>query len=216
MKQGLILISFMFVFAYAAAFYGTGINGNGNLVYQERSVENFTEIEAAGSIDVKYHVSEENSCVIEADENLLNIIKTKVIGRKLYIYTSECYRTRNDIQVICSSNQINFVRLSGSGNFDGTNINSKVLSLTASGSSNITVSGQVDVLNVTVSGSGDVNANNLVAKSANLMASGSGSIAVHSIESVSASVSGSGDIVIAGHPAKINQRTTGSGSIKIL
>ena len=61
------------------------VNGNGNVVTEERPVANFTAVRGSAGIDVFLTKGDENKVVVEADENLLEIIETRVDGNTLKI-----------------------------------------------------------------------------------------------------------------------------------
>ena len=61
------------------------VDGNGNVVTEERSVADFTKVKGAAGIDVYLTEGTENKVTVEADENLMELIETEVEGGKLRI-----------------------------------------------------------------------------------------------------------------------------------
>jgi hypothetical protein len=55
------------------------------------------------------------SLVVEADSNLLPLIRTEVRGDTLYIYAERSYRSRNPVHVIYTVPRLSDLRQNGSG-----------------------------------------------------------------------------------------------------
>ncbi|WP_057392337.1 GIN domain-containing protein [Pseudomonas aeruginosa] len=104
--------------------------------------------------------------------------------------------------------------LAGSGSIELLSVDQENLELSITGSGSISAKGRVNRLTASLMGSGDFRLGKLEAQSADLAVSGSGDIKSTIRESASAKVTGSGDIVIKGNPAKREKLVTGSGSVR--
>jgi len=60
--------------------FNPGVDGNGNVVTEERSVSSFEKVKGSAGIDVYLTEGNENKIVVEADENLLELIETDIIN----------------------------------------------------------------------------------------------------------------------------------------
>ena len=107
------------------------------------------------------------------------------------------------------------IRIKGSGDVTLYDLQQRMLEVSIKGSGDITAFGEVEHLDAEVAGSGDVDVSELVAMSAGLSVSGSGEIDAFVSQSVSARVTGSGDIKVRGNPSIRGRSVTGSGSIKV-
>ncbi|MCG7877849.1 MAG: DUF2807 domain-containing protein [Candidatus Thiodiazotropha endolucinida] len=192
-----------------------GIRGNGKASQEQRQIPMFSSIQLSGGVDVLFRPSSNVLCAVQADENLIPLVKTVVERGILKIFTTESYSTSNRILVACSAPSLSSASLSGSGDIEIENLNGSPLSLAINGSGNILVTGTVTNLSGMVQGSGDISASGLSAKNGTLSVQGSGDINALCTESVTASVMGSGDILVTGSPATRNQSQMGSGRIKI-
>jgi hypothetical protein len=67
---------------------------------------------------------------------------------------------------------------------------------------------------VVVSGAGDVRLERLVAQEAEVEVSGAGSVHVHATDSLTASVSGVGDVVYSGRPEDVQEEVSGVGEVR--
>lgn len=84
----------------------------------------------------------------------------------------------------------------------------------ATGSGRIAIfDGATDVLQVTITGSGGVDAAGLVARDVDALLSGSGSGEVTATDSLAATLTGSGNLVVHGDPEDRDVHETGSGDV---
>ena len=68
----------------------TGVKGNGNIQLENRTInQSFNAIKASQGLEVYITQGNEESIVIEADENLLELIKTEVKDNELRIYAEK-------------------------------------------------------------------------------------------------------------------------------
>ena len=217
------------------------ITGDGNQKKESRTVADFSSLSSHGAIDVKIIYGQSNSISVEADENLLPYIETNVVNGKLIIQTKKNVnlRSRKKMIVSVSMTKINALQLSGSGNIDGNgsftsdeetkimlsgsgNIHLssgsfKDLELAISGSGNIDVKGgSANSVLVSVSGSGNADCSDVTADKADVKISGSGNAKVNVNKSLTANISGSGNVYYKGNASDISTRIMGSGkAIKI-
>lgn len=189
--------------------------GNGKISTEKRFVSDFNAIEVNGSMNVVYEKSDVPQLSIEADENILDIITTVVKNGTLYVCSKDSFSTQNKITIKCSSNLIESVTLSGSGNITLNDIEESELTLTVNGSGDIEANGVCTKLTSSISGSGDIDAEELIAQHVLVNVAGSGDAVVTAKQSVMASVAGSGDIKVKGKPKTQHVSESGSGRVKI-
>lgn len=240
MKKLLILI-LMFTGSQLFAQPWKTIKGNGNLKKETRTVADFSSLSSHGALDVKIVYGNSNDITIEADENLLPYIETKVENGKLTIQTQKNVNlnSRKKMVVSVSMTTINSLQLSGSGNIDGNGSftsaeNSKIMvsgsgnihlasanfkdvSLAISGSGNILLKGgNANNVSVSVSGSGNADCSDVSADNVEAKISGSGNARVNAGKKLTATISGSGNVFYKGNAIDISTRIVGSGkAIKI-
>jgi uncharacterized protein YfiM (DUF2279 family) len=80
-----------------------GVSGSGNVVSEKRNVADFKAIEVGGVFEVEVVAQKEFSVEIEADDNLLQFIKTEVNGETLEIKTVQRFSTKNPIRLRISA-----------------------------------------------------------------------------------------------------------------
>ncbi|MGE6352672.1 head GIN domain-containing protein [Flavobacterium sp. NPDC079362] len=211
--------------------------GNGNIVTETRTTADYDAIKISGSFDVDLVAGKEGKIIIKGEENLISAIKVEVEGDVLKIYTEKGINIRpsmgKKIQVTIPFEKISEVTLSGSGNVQSKDVikndkllaklsgsgnfylavDSNTLELNLSGSGNVQLKGNADSFTTKLSGSGDIDTTDLQSKIVDVNVSGSGNSKINCKESLTARVSGSGNIKYTGNPEKRDVKVSGSGNI---
>jgi len=240
MKKLLFLL-LMFTTTGLLAQPWQSVTGNGNLKKENRSVSPFNSLGSYGAFDVKIAYGNPGNIQVEADENLLPYIETNVENGKLEIRTKNhvSLKSKSKIVVFVSMTKINTLQLNGSGNIDGngaftsdgqtklmlsgsgniylTRGSYDNLALAISGSGNMVIKdGTADNISVEVSGSGNADCSAVTANHADVKISGSGNARVNVNKSMTATISGSGNVYYKGNATDISTKSVGSGkAIKI-
>lgn len=213
------------------------IEGNGNITKDVRNLGAFTAIASGGSWDIVISYGIDKNVVIEADDNLLPYIITKVQNGKLNITTDNYVnlKSRNKIKIYVSLTTITGISMAGSGNITGVgnftnedkttfsvagsgniNLNFKLIekvSISIAGSGNVNLKGKTEVLGVSIAGSGDAICKELVADEVKVSIAGSGSAKVNASNSLKVSIVGSGDVYYTGAVTNISKSVAGSGKV---
>ncbi len=173
------------------------IRGNGDLTTESRIISDFNGIEVNGSFIVYIDSDDETSILVEADENLLDEIRTQVRGNNLVIetYRDRCLNSRNDITIYVTTPNIEEITLVGSGSIYCDQY-------------------ETSELHVELIGSGSVFLDNVSSNESDIDLLGSGTIRgtidTHSADIL---VEGSGVIRLEGSTHHANMDMLGSGSI---
>lgn len=234
--------SFLVLSALSLLLFATScrkkIDGEGPSVNQSRAVADFTKVSL--HIPGIMYVTQEptHKLTIEAQQNILDIIRTSVSGGELRIRFDNDKRvgTHDKIIVRVSAPMFNSLSLSGAGDIiSSSDLQSSSLWLGLSGSGSIKLA-QADVtgkLDAYISGSGNIQVNTGTADNGNLNISGSGSIEMLDVtfkdvdvhisgsgnikatvtDRLDAHISGSGSVYYKGTP-DVNSHVSGSGSVK--
>jgi hypothetical protein len=188
--------------------------GSGVAATQTRNVAAFDSVELAGSNNVVVHVGGTQSVVVKADDNLLNRVTTDAKSGTLVIgNTPGSLTSRSPMSVAVTVPTLSALTLAGGGNIVVDGIDTQSLTVTLSGSGNVSGSGTAASFDVTLSGSGNAWFTQLAADNVHAVVSGSGNVYVTATKSLDASVPGSGTIVYAGYPPDVTKSVTGSGTI---
>jgi len=105
------------------------------------------------------------------------------------------------------------IAATGSGNVEAKAIAAVELQVSLTGSGDVMLGGTSDVLQLTLTGSGNVQARDLVVQSARVDVTGSGNAALMVEECVDVTITGSGNVCVAGRPEVCGLSTPGSGRV---
>lgn len=214
------------------------VKGDGNLKKESRETGNFTSLSSHGAMDVQISYGTSNIIQVEADENLLPYIETKVENGKLIIQPKKNVniKSRLHIVVYVTMTTINSLSESGSGNISGSgtfNNNGKTdirvsgsgnikldfgtfnnMALFVSGSGNIDLEGNTaNSITVSIAGSGNVDCSRVRCNDVDAKISGSGNVKVNVEKSIVARISGSGNVFYKGNATNISSKVSGSGKV---
>jgi hypothetical protein len=166
-------------------------------------------------VDVR--VGQPASLVVEADSNLLPLIRTEARGDTLRITTERPLRSRNPIHIVYTVARLTDLQTGGSGRVSVQGLDGAPLTVGRSGSGLTELAGRVSRLDAHASGSGNLDAQGLDSGSAQLRVSGSGGIAVGRISGDYADIglSGSGHVRASGAVRSLKVRVSGSGSAEL-
>lgn len=200
-------------------FSKDAVIGDGKVVSERRAVAaGLTEFDMSGPLQVELRVGPAASLQVEADSNLLPLIRTESSGPALRVWVLGSVRTVNTLRVIYTTPQLAQIRASGSGRLIASGFDGGALTLTKSGSGESQLSGKVGSLNMQLSGSGSVNAAALQSGNANLELSGSGRLNMGQVsaDALNVKVHGSGALQATGAATNVNARVTGSGGVNLM
>lgn len=216
--------------------FGWGIRGEGPVQTEARSASSFHAIESSVAADVEVSVADNFSVEVQAQQNLLPILKTEVEDGTLKIYFSENVSYHEGLKIRVSGPAFDRFSLGGSGTIKAlTPIRAENMKLEVAGSGDIFVSqaefgsatasiagsggielgGKANSLKTEIAGSGDVKAKQLTANELKVEISGSGSVTCDVSQTLDASIAGSGDVYYSGQPS-VQTNVSGSGSVKKL
>jgi hypothetical protein len=181
--------------------------------------------------------SNQASYTVHAQQEVINNLDIKSSNNELVITYKDGSHilTTENITIDINTNSLEAIKLLGSGNVttNGVIVKDKIL-VSIMGSGDVKVkdatarkmvlevagSGDIEVTNSTVlkgeyavKGSGDINAENVVTGDLKAQVTGSGDITTTAVNSIDASVTGSGSIYYKGNPQDVKSNITGSGEI---
>lgn len=215
-------------------------NGSGRIESENREVEQFTEIRIKGEtyvtradFEVFLTQDDAHALVIEADDNILPMVKSEVRGGTLTIWNEEWFRSSNNVRIYISAPEFRKVHIdglaevktrtpivsrrfeitiNGSGRVD-LNIDSETLDATINGRGDIGLVGQAESLRVQINGHGNIDALSLTSKSADVTINGVGDVALEALETLNITINGVGKVLYIGSP-DVHPEITGSGKIE--
>jgi hypothetical protein len=232
-------LAILTITAAASLLVGCGINyptvhGSGVSATEVRPAAGFSSIDLAGIGQVRVEQTGRESVTVEAEDNLLPLLVTRVENGRLTLATKDNVNIRPTRPVVfhVTVARLEGVSVSGSGDVAIPSLQTPKLSAHISGSGTVRVdaldtervdghisgsgsarlAGRADDVGLAISGSGSYHAAGLQCRSASITISGSGSASVNATRDLSVDVSGSGSVQYLGEP-QINTHVSGSGSV---
>lgn len=191
-----------------------GTRGSGNSKSEVRSLSGFDRVTAGSAVRVEIIAGQEFSVEVEADDNLLEHIKTEIHDGRLEISTDGRLKTRNEMNIRISMPEINALELGGASVGKVSNIKTDVLELQANGASKLTIDGEAKTLSLEANGASKIDAENLKTETVTAEASGASKVIVSPATSLTAEASGASIIYYSGDPQTVVRNTSGASSIK--
>ena len=212
-----------------------GVRGNGNVETETRDIDgDFDEIRVSRGLEVYLTQGSTENITVEADENLHDIIMTKIENNVLKIYADENISYSKSQKVLITFENITKITASSGSNVFSTNV-IKVDDLelsTTSGSnmhldvetsamdcrstsgSNLTLEGTTTTLYASATSGSNIIAGNLKAIETTAKASSGADITVNTAKALTAKASSGGDIKYYGDPKEVEKSDNVSGSIR--
>ena len=236
MRKFYLLAALAVLGLVSCRLFGKRVHGNGIIKTEERPVNAFKEVEAAGNIKLYVSQGDLKPVKIEGDENILGYIEVMQEGDRVTIQprhgvnlspsgplnvyvTSPAYKS---IEVSGSSDIIGQTKItnpdelslqaSGAGDIK-MEVDAPKISAGISGSGSINLKGQTKDLDLDLTGAGKAYCYDLLTENTKVDISGAGSANVYASVKLDASISGAGDINYKGN-ASVSQQISGAGSVK--
>jgi hypothetical protein len=212
-----------------------GVRGSGDVGEETYEVGGFTEITLSTIGNLYIEQGDEESLVLEAEENLIPYFQVEVDGRVLEISTESGVNLQptepvnfyltvveldaivlngsGDIEVLDLETSQLSVTVNGSGDVDIEDLEADGIRVRIAGSGDLNVSGEVEEQEIDIAGSGVYEARNLESTDAEVGISGSGSATIRVSDRLDVTISGSGSVRYIGSPG-VQMTVTGSGSVE--
>jgi hypothetical protein len=189
--------------------------GSGNEASETREVESFTALSLSGGFDVVVTVGGAQKLTVRGDDNLLEDVESNVDEGTLELSQPDDVdlEPKAGLTVEITVPELESIELSGAGDVNVEDLSGGEFRVDVSGAGNVEATGEVDRVEADVSGAGALRLSELVAREASVDLSGAGDIHVHATESLTASLSGAGNIVYSGDPADVETDVSGVGQI---
>jgi putative autotransporter adhesin-like protein len=235
MKTLLKLTAFVLIFISTTSCVINGIKGNGNIETQKRSFsENFTDIKVSQGIDVYLTSNNATNLTVEADENIIDLLKTEVNNGTLKIYFEKNVWRATSRKVYLSVPTLNsIVATSGASvKFENT-LKADKLSLRATSGADIyahlvvtdlnsattsgadiKISGSAKNFEASATSGSDIKAANLKADFVTARVTRGADIRVYALKEINAKATSGGDIKYSGNPRVVNKTKNSGGHIR--
>lgn len=196
-----------------AQFWGK--SGSGKIISDTREVPDFSKVRLTGSGDVVITKGAKREVRVEADDNIIEDVRTEVGDNGTLILGMKKGSWNNvHLKYIIVNPVLESAEISGSGSITvESDFDAKQMQSGISGSGSIRFKGgKTAKHDVRISGSGSIMADAIESDDVRVEISGSGSANVFAKKTLDARISGSGDVYYKGTP-EITKSIRGSGSL---
>lgn len=195
-------------------------NTTGKIVREKRNLPLFEGIHVNGSLQIFLTQNDEESVTVEADENIIRNIETKVQNRILYVSNNSSFNMGNQIIVYISMKIIQQIGVYGSSSLIGQSeinmndlkidvngssnlnlqINVQKLCIHSSGASNVVLAGTAKIISASVTSSSNLVASGLIADDYEISIKGSSSANINAKNFLGYDVSGASSLFYGSNP----------------
>lgn len=215
--------------------FGPGIDGNRNVVSQDRNISNdFESIKVGQGLDLYITQSNAVDLSVEADENLHEFIMTEVEDGVLSIYTTENIRRAASRRINVTVVNLSAIKATSGSEVISTNtievdelelnttsgaemkidVKTESLNCQSTSGSDIKVSGTTVLLFAEATSGSDIKASNLKASISKVKATSGADISLNTSKELTARATSGAGIRYSGNPKKVEKSDSSSGSVR--
>lgn len=220
-------------FCSLAIFTGkSSVKGDGNIKRSEIKTGYFNKVNTSGSLDVFIRQGSEASVQIVADSNLLEYINAEVDDNTLIIKHTKRISLTRPAKIMITVPDLDLIRVNGASSINITDtfrtrdltinirgagnaygfVESEYLKAAISGAGEMTLLGRSVNSEMSVKGAGKINASSFYVDDLKVKIQGAGDATVHAVNTLDASIYGTGKIEYSGNP-HLTEKIKGIGRI---
>lgn len=206
-------------------------SGSGEIVSREKSVDNFTELDVSGGFEVEIKKGTSQKLRVEADDNIIDDIETRVEAGQLKIKLRDGFNLHDaHMKIFITAPSITSIKSSASaqvttiddlseqetirlkassGSSIKAGINAPAITADASSGAQINLSGRTKNFSAEGSSGASVDADNLLSENTIVQTSSGATLDVHASVSLNAKASSGGSINYRGAASVIKKESSG-------
>lgn len=235
MKRYLVITLLLLVALLTSACEINMVTGSGRVTTQNRTVAGFNAVTFAGLGELTITQGSTEGLTIEAEDNILDKIKTEVKNGSLYIgfirdNWQDVVRPTRTIKFDLKVRNLNTldltglgsitlaklqgeaitIKVSGAGGVKISQVSADSLTAVLSGAGGVDIAGKVVTQTITLAGAGNYNAGDLESQNTTVTLSGLGNATVWTRNTLNVKITGAGSVGYYGSP-KITKEISGLG-----
>ncbi len=210
------------------------IRGSGDVAEEKREVRGFDRVQLDGMGEVIVTQGDEDSIIIEADDNLLEFIQTTVRGDELVINIKarrplvptkpmRFYVTMEDIEGLALDGtgsiraegietEIIEFDVNGAGDITIDDLEAEMVDVEIDGIGNLELNGSATHQSISIDGAGNYDGKGLESDNASISIDGIGNATLDVADTLNVDINGSGKVTYSGDP-NIDQSINGLGRV---
>jgi Putative auto-transporter adhesin, head GIN domain len=214
MKRILLMLLFVTCIAITGGCkFNRGLAGSGVRKSEKRDLKSFNAIDTRGAYEIDVTCRKPANFEIEADDNILPLIKSEVRDGILFVTNDQPYHSEKSVMLRIMLPDLNSVVSHGAGQIKIADANSNDLKIESTGAASINAAGKVKSVSISSTGAGEVDTSKLQAEKAKVDATGAANVDVFASDQLDVTVSGAGSVTYSGNPKTVNKKVNGIGSV---
>ena len=208
------VVTFALLFTFSGCLHiGNGVKGSGVRKTEKRDLKPFKAIDTTGAYVIEVTCQKPASFEIEADDNILPLIRTEVRDGVLFVSTEKSYNSPKPVTLRIALPDLVSVSTHGAGKVHIADVNNDKLEIQSTGAAEIEAAGKTRSVEMSSTGAGKIDTSNLRAEKAVVKVTGAASVNVYATEQLDVNVSGAGHVTYSGDPKTVNKNVSGIGSV---
>lgn len=191
------------------------VKGSGHVVEKVLDLDGFDRVRINAVADVDIKIGRKFSVVLEAEDNIIDLVEVDVVGGKLVIDMDNDYSidTDEDIHFEITMPELEGLDFRGVGDVRVTDLDAEELEIECPGVGKLYCEGKAKRLDIDFSGVGSMDLGDLVAARARVRVDGVGNVTVNVQDDLDVNVNGMGKVKYYGDPDKVRSSINGWGKI---
>jgi hypothetical protein len=191
------------------------VAGSGTTATEARSVSGFSAVLVNGPGDVVIRQDGTETLSIEAEDNLLPYLESRVSGRELALGPESgvvVHATRL-IRYTLTMRQLSAIQMNGAGSIRAEGVNTELLHITLNGGARAELAGAATRQDLLIAGAADYRADRLSSNEAEVEINGAGTVLLHVADRLEVAINGTGTVEYIGSP-RVTQSINGLGTVR--
>jgi hypothetical protein len=187
-----------------------GVTGSGPTKVEQRTLESFSRVEVGNGIGLTVHIAEGQTVEVDAQQNILPLVTTKVESGVLKISSAQSFTTSTGVTVTATVPALDGISASGGSQAQIDGFDGDRLDVELSGGAGVAATGSATEVTVGSSGGARADLARLAVKTMKVNLSGGATAALNVSDRVTGSASGGAVATVAGGAALDVQVSGGS------
>jgi hypothetical protein len=187
--------------------------GSGRLVSETRPVAGFDAVQLVGAGTLAIAQGDAEGLTVEADENVLPLIKSEVRGGTLVLGPERSVTLGGPIRYALTVERLSRLEIDGAAQVSASGIRTGALAVDLRGAASVTIGGQAETQRVAIAGTGTYQAGELATRETVVRIDGAGTALVNAAEQLRATVNGLGTVEYLGDP-RVERTINGLGTVR--
>lgn len=190
-----------------------GVRGNHHIQSEQRSVADFSEIQADGGMFEIEWRSGPPALTVTTDENLITYVETRVVDNHLRLHLRQSILPTHGLKILVSSSNRTAARLRGASQLIAPQLTGNSFAIETTGASEVKLDGTLDHLLADMTGASRLSAKGLQVKTAEISTTGAGRADISASERLKVMITGAGQVNYYGNPS-VQRHIAGAGEVR--